>query len=47
MMWQKIEYIHINPVKRGFVDDPTHWRYSSARNYAGLPGLMPVKTDWQ
>ena len=30
MMWQKIEYIHNNPVKRGYVDDPLHWRYSSA-----------------
>jgi REP element-mobilizing transposase RayT len=27
---QKLEYIHQNPVKRGYVDDPTHWRYSSA-----------------
>ena len=46
MMEQKIEYIHYNPVKRGYVDEPTHWRYSSARNYAGLPGLIPVVTEW-
>jgi REP element-mobilizing transposase RayT len=46
MMRQKLEYIHGNPVKRGYVDDPTHWRHSSARNYAGLPGLFPVKTEW-
>ena len=33
-MWnQKVEYIHHNPVARGFVDVPEHWRYSSARNY--------------
>jgi REP element-mobilizing transposase RayT len=38
MMRQKLEYMHYNPVKRGYVDDPTHWRYSSARDYAGLPG---------
>ncbi len=43
---QKLEYIHQNQVKRGYVDDPVHWRYSSARNYAGLPGLIPVFTDW-
>lgn len=43
---QKLDYIHQNPVKRGYVDDPAHWRYSSARNYAGLPGLIPVYTDW-
>jgi hypothetical protein len=46
MMWQKIEYIHNNPVKRGYVDDPLHWRYSSARNYAGQPGLLEVCTQW-
>jgi REP element-mobilizing transposase RayT len=43
---QKLEYIHQNPVKRGYVDDPVHWRCSSARNYVGLPGLIPVYTDW-
>jgi len=46
IMRQKIEYIHYNPVKRGYVDEPTHWRYSSARNYAGMPGLIEVCTDW-
>jgi len=46
MMRQKVTYIHNNPVKRGYVDDPVHWRYSSARNYAGLPGLVEVKQDW-
>jgi putative transposase len=46
MMWQKLEYIHNNPVERGYVDDPIHWRYSSARNYAGLSALLPIRTDW-
>jgi len=46
MMRQKLEYIHNNPVVRGYVDDPTHWRYSSARNYAGQEGLISVRTDW-
>jgi REP element-mobilizing transposase RayT len=46
MMRQKLEYIHNNPVKRGYVDDPCHWRYSSARNYAGQEGLISVVTDW-
>ncbi len=27
---QKIEYIHQNPVKAGFVDEPEYYRYSSA-----------------
>lgn len=43
---QKLDYIHHNPVKRGYVDEPEHWRYSSARNYAGLTGLIPVFTQW-
>jgi putative transposase len=47
MMLQKLEYIHNNPVKRGYVDDPVHWRYSSARNYSGMPGLANVITDWR
>jgi REP element-mobilizing transposase RayT len=42
MMVQKIEYIHNNPVKRGYVDVPEHWRYSSARNYLNTENLNPV-----
>jgi putative transposase len=42
MLIQKIEYIHQNPVRRGFVDAPEHWRYSSARDYAGGVGLVKV-----
>jgi REP element-mobilizing transposase RayT len=47
MMRQKLEYMHSNPVKRGYVDEAMHWRYSSARDYAGRPGLMDVITDWE
>jgi putative transposase len=43
---QKLEYIHNNPVKRGYVSDATHWRYSSARNYARMESLVDVATDW-
>ena len=46
MMRQKLEYMHNNPVKRGYVDETVQWRYSSARNYAGLRGLIDVVTDW-
>jgi hypothetical protein len=28
--------------QRGYVDEPEHWRYSSARNYAGRKGLVDV-----
>ena len=47
MLWQKLEYIHNNPLRRGYVDDPTHWRYSSARNYARQPSLIEIETDWR
>lgn len=46
MLRQKLEYIHENPVMRGYVDEPTCWRYSSARNYAGREGLIEVFVDW-
>jgi len=36
MLRQKIEYIHTNPVRCGWVDMPEHWRNSSARNYLKL-----------
>jgi REP element-mobilizing transposase RayT len=47
MMLQKLEYMHHNPLRRGYVDDPVHWRYSSARDYAGQAGLIEVCTDWR
>jgi putative transposase len=43
MLRQKLEYIHNNPVKRGYVDDQVHWRYSSARNYLGGDPVLPVE----
>ena len=46
MMRQKLDYIHANPVKRGYVDRPEQWRYSSARDYAGEVGLIGVERLW-
>jgi putative transposase len=46
VMRQKLEHIHHNPVKRGFVDLPEHWRWSSARDYAGLAVLIEVDREW-
>ena len=39
---QKLDYIHLNPVRAGFVDKAEDWIYSSARNYLYLPALMDV-----
>jgi putative transposase len=47
MMLQKLEYMHNNPLRRGYVDEAVNWRYSSARNYAGLSGLIEVVMDWR
>jgi len=46
MMIETINYIHNNPVKRGYIDNPIHWRYSSARNYEGLEGLIDIERFW-
>jgi len=40
---QKLDYIHNNLVRRGYVDEPWHWRYSSARNDAGQVGILEVE----
>ena len=45
-MIEKIEYIHNNPVKRGYVDEPHHWRYSSARDYQGDRELLEIERMW-
>lgn len=42
VMIQKINYIHYNPVRAGFVDAVIDWRYSSARNYEHLEPLIPI-----
>jgi putative transposase len=39
---QKLEYMHNNPVRRGYVDEPAHWRYSSSRCYLDMPGLLEI-----
>jgi len=31
---QKLDYIHNNPVKAGFVVNPVDWKWSSAKNFA-------------
>ncbi len=44
MLDQKIEYVHFNPVKRGFVTSPEDWKYSSANN-RDLNGETILKID--
>ncbi|MBM4289879.1 MAG: transposase [Deltaproteobacteria bacterium] len=42
ILWQKVDYIHYNPVKLGLVERPQDWRYSSARNYLGEQGGLEI-----
>ena len=37
---QKVRYVHNNPVKAGVVLRPEDYLYSSAADYAGMPGLL-------
>lgn len=42
VIWQKINYIHQNPVKELFVQKPEEYLFSSARNYIEKEGLIDV-----
>ena len=42
-LWQKIGYIHQNPVKAEIVARPEDYLYSSGRDYAGEKGLLEVE----
>lgn len=39
---EKLDYIHMNPVRQEIVDQPEYYLYSSARNYCGEEGLLEV-----
>jgi REP-associated tyrosine transposase len=42
--WQKLEYIHGNPVEAGLVENPEDWRWSSCRHYV-KKGEGPIALD--
>ena len=35
---EKVEYIHLNPVRRGWVKNAEDWKWSSMREFAGVSG---------
>jgi len=45
---QRLGYIHENPVRAGYVEDPSQWKYSSACfYYEGREAVVPVEPiDW-
>ncbi|MFN8258778.1 MAG: hypothetical protein U0W24_24025 [Bacteroidales bacterium] len=42
-LYEKLEYIHNNPVKDQIVENAWDYLYSSARNYASLEALLEVE----
>jgi putative transposase len=44
---QKLNYIHLNPVRAGLCKHPAEWRWSSYRAYLPHePGSVPIEMDW-
>ena len=44
---EKLDYMHRNPVKRGLVERPEDWLWSSYRHYAtGQPGTVEIESRW-
>ena len=41
-LFQKLEYIHNNPVKEMIVSRPEDYMFSSARNYASLDSVLDI-----
>jgi putative transposase len=44
IMWEKINYSHNNPVRRGLVESPDQWLWSSYRNYHEMDDIK-IKID--
>jgi putative transposase len=45
--YQALNYIHYNPVKHGYVDDPTMWAWSSVHLYLDTKGRDWLRTTWK
>ncbi|QQS51573.1 MAG: transposase [Bacteroidota bacterium] len=42
MIESRINYIHENPVRAGWVENPEDYLYSSARNFSEMTGLIEI-----
>ena len=42
VFYTKLNYIHQNPVRAGYVEDEKHYIYSSASNYAQEKGIIDI-----
>ena len=44
---EKLRYIHRNPVKRGLVEKPEDWEWSSFRHHvSGVDGIVEIESQW-
>lgn len=43
LLMDRISHVHENPVREGIVDQPEAYLFSSARDYAGIHGLVAVQ----
>ena len=44
---EKLRYMHRNPVKRGLVEKPEEWAWSSFRHYStGVEGRVEIESQW-
>lgn len=44
---EKLRYMHRNPVKRGLVEKPEGWAWSSFRHYVtGVEGVVEIESEW-
>ena len=42
----KLRYIHRNPVKRGLVERPEDWKWSSFHYATGTEGIVEIESQW-
>ncbi|PYV39971.1 MAG: hypothetical protein DMG06_21675 [Acidobacteria bacterium] len=46
---ERLEYMHMNPVRKGLVEKPAKWRWSSYNNFSLDPSVVaacPIKIDY-
>ena len=44
---EKLDYMHANPVTRGFVEQPEDWQWSSSRHYtSGTLSAVTIASSW-
>ncbi len=45
---QKLNYLHLNPIRAGLCEHPAEWKWSSYRAYLPhKPGKVAIEIDWQ